>query len=159
MTWRSGVPQRAEGRVDLDGEGTGHGQRRSRAGGGSAVAGGYGPGVEEAGELAQAVPVVAAAPVVMQPQRHVQVQVVAGPGQRDVEQAVFLGQPVRVTEGHVAGQRAVDQVRDVHDRPLQALGGVDGGDGQVVLVQAGRSGQVGGGHRRVQGQLGERVVQ
>ena len=105
--------------------------------------------MQEAGELAEAVPVVAAPAVVVQPQRRVQVQVVAGPGEGDVEQTVFLGQPARVTEGHIARQGAVDQVRYVHDGPFQALGGVDGGDGEVVLVQPGRAGQVRAGHRRV----------
>ncbi len=47
----------------------------------------------------------------------------------------------------------------MYDRPFQALGGVDGGNDQEILIQAGRPGQVGGRDRRVQGQLGDRVVQ
>ena len=47
----------------------------------------------------------------------------------------------------------------MHDRPFQAFGGVDGGDGQVVLLQPGRPGQVGTGDRRIQGQLGQRIMQ
>ena len=95
----------------------------------------------------------------MQPLWRVQVQLVTGPGDGHVEQAVLFGQAAGVAEGHVAGQRAVHQVGQVHDRPFQALAGVDGGNGQVVLIEAGRAGQVGCGDRRIQGQLGERVVQ
>ena len=62
---------------------------------------------QEAGQLAEPVPVVAATAVVVQPLRGVQVQVVAGPGDGDVEQPVLLGQPAGVAEGHVAGEGAV----------------------------------------------------
>ena len=64
-------------------------------------------GCEETGELAETVPVVAAAAMVVQPQRRVQVQAVTGTGDRDVEQAMFLGQPAGVAQGHVARYRAV----------------------------------------------------
>src|SRR5580704_12359094 len=155
--WRkvpSAVPQGAERGLHLNSDRADRRQHRGPRGRGGVVAGGQRVAVQESGELPVTVPVVPAPAVQMQPQRRVQVQVVAGPGEGDVEQAVLFGQPARVAQGHVAGQRAVDQVGHVHDGPFQALGGVDGGDGQVVLVQAGWTGQIGAGDRRVQGQFG-----
>lgn len=106
----SAVPERAEGRVDPGRERADGGQHRRQRGGGGAVAGGQGLGMQETGQLAVPVPVVTAAAVVVQPLRRVQVQVIASPGDGDVEQPVFLGQAVRVAERHVAGQRAVHQL-------------------------------------------------
>src|SRR3954464_8848061 len=58
---RSGVPEGAQGRVDPARPRTRRGRRRDRRGGRGAVAGGQRFGVQEPGQLAQPVPVVAAA--------------------------------------------------------------------------------------------------
>src|SRR5262249_5214963 len=144
----SAGPERAEVRVDPRGERRGCGQPRRRWRGLDRFAGGQGGGIEEPGELPVTVPVVAGEPVVVQPHRRVQVEVVARPGARDVEQPLFLGEPGRGAQRHVAGHRTVDQVGQVHHGPFQPLGRVHGGDDQEVLVVAGRPGEVRGRYGR-----------
>src|SRR5690606_2627578 len=46
-------------------------------------------------------------------------------------------------------------MNDMHDVPFAALGRVDGAEDEVILLQAGRAGQVGGGGRRVDRQLSD----
>src|SRR5438477_564699 len=65
-----------------------------------------------------------------------QVQRVARPRHGDVEQPALLLDLRRRARGHVRRDAAVDQVEDVDRVPFLALGGVDGGEDEVVLVQA-----------------------
>src|SRR5580658_3235093 len=81
----SAVPQGAERGVHLNPDRTDHRQYRGRRGRGGVVARGQRVAIPEAGELPRTVPVVPAPAVQMQPQGRVQVQMVAGPGQGDVE--------------------------------------------------------------------------
>ena len=86
---------------------------------------------------------------------HQQVELVLGAGHGDGEQAALLldllgraGRPVR-------GNAAVDDVEDVDGLPLLALGGMDVGEDQVVLVEPGCGGFVAGGVRRIEREVGQ----
>ena len=62
-------------------------------------------------------------------------ELVAGAGERDVEQSLFLGESGVRAQGHVGGEGAVDQAYDVDGVPFEALGGVHRGEREVVLVE------------------------
>ena len=110
---------------------------------------------QEPGQLRVDVVVAVGAGAGRHPGRHVHPQVVAGAGDRDVEQPVFLVEAVVVVQRHVGRERAVDGVEEVNGVPLQAFGRVDGGQDEVVVVELGRLGVVGGCGRGVQGDLGD----
>ena len=78
-----------------------------------------------------------------------------GPGDGDVEQPALLLDALGVAGRHVGGEHAVAGVQQVDDLPLAALGRVDGGQDEPVLVEQGRAGQVGGGRRRVEGEVAD----
>ena len=65
---------------------------------------------------------------------------------------------LRLAGGELGREAAVDHVEQVHRVPLHALGGVDGGQHQVVLVERRAARQVAGGVRRVEGQLGDEAL-
>ena len=90
--------------------------------------------------------------------RHDQVQVLLGARHGHIQQAPLFLQFVRAARRHVAGDAAVHHVEHVHRLPLLALGAVDGGQDQVVLVQVRHARLVAGGLRRVQRQLGEEAL-
>ena len=104
-------------------------------------------------------PVVAGQPVVVEAHRRIEEQLVAGPGDGDVEQPLFLGQPGRGGQRHVAGHGTIDQVGQVHHGPFEALGRMYGRDDQEVLILPGRPGEIRGGHGGVERQLDQRIVQ
>jgi hypothetical protein len=84
-----------------------------------------------------------------------QVELVLGAGHGDVEQAALLLDLLGRAGCHLRGDAAVDDVEDVDGRPLLALGGMDGGEDQIVLVEQGCSGLVAGGVRRIEREVGE----
>ena len=47
-------------------------------------------------------------------------------------------------------------MNQVNDVPLAALGGVDSGKDNILLVQERRPGQVSGGHGRIEGQISQK---
>jgi hypothetical protein len=67
--------------------------------------------------------------------RDVDAESAARPGQRDVEQPPFFLESVAAGERHVGGEVAVGGVDQVDGLPLEALGGVDGAEDEVVLVE------------------------
>ena len=69
----------------------------------------------------------------------VQLQLALGAGDRDVEQAPLLGDGGRGL-GVADGDEPVLEAGQVHDRPLEALGRVEGGDVDGVAA-AGRAGR------------------
>src|SRR6266511_358687 len=112
-------------------------------------------GWQESGQLRVAVGVVEPPRTPVVAEREVDVQGVAGPGQRDVEQASLLLDVVGVPGGHVRGDHAVGCVDEVDGVPLAALGRMDRRQDQVVLVEQRRTGQVAGGGGGIEGQLGQ----
>ena len=85
-------------------------------------------------------------------------ELVAGAGHGDVEETALLLDLVAGAGRHVARDAAVDAVEDEHRVPLLALGRVDGGEDQVVLVEVRRAGLVAGRVRRVEGEVGEEAL-
>ncbi len=85
----------------------------------------------------------------------VDLQGVAGPGDGHVQQPPLLLDALGVTGGHVGREHTVAGVQQVDDVPLAALGRVDGGQDEPVLVEQGRAGQVGGGPGRVEGEVAD----
>src|SRR6266511_863073 len=112
-------------------------------------------GWQESGQLRVVVGVVEPPRTPVVAEREVDVQGVAGPGQRDVEQASLLLDVVGVPGGHVRGDHAVGCVDEVDGVPLAALGRMDRRQDQVVLVEQRRTGQVAGGGGGIEGQLGQ----
>ena len=86
---------------------------------------------------------------------HEELQFILGAGHGDVEQAALLLDLRGRSRRHVRGDAAVDGVEDVDGLPFLALGGMDGREDEVVLVEQGRAGFAAGGVRRIEGELGE----
>ena len=111
---------------------------------------------DETRQLGETVAVGEAASVgVVVALRVADVQVVLGPRQSDVEQPQLFLDLLVAARGHVGRDVAVGGVDHEHHVPLQPLGGMDGAEDQVVLVQQRRAGEILGAFRRVQGQLGQ----
>jgi hypothetical protein len=89
----------------------------------------------------------------------VDVQGASGSGQRDVEQPPLLLEPVLAGEGHVGGEVAVRGVDQVDGLPLEAFGGVDGAEDEVVLVELRLAGEVGARLWRVERELGGELLE
>ena len=91
----------------------------------------------------------------IEPQRHAQSQVVLGPGHRDIEQTSFLLEFVARPGAEIGGDASIDRVEDEDSLPFLPLGGVDGGEDQIVLILQRDAGLGAGRIRRIQRQLGQ----
>ena len=87
--------------------------------------------------------------------RHDQGQLILRPRHRHVEQAPLLLDVVGVAGRHVRGNAAIDDVEDEHRLPFLALGGMDGRQDQVVLIEQRLAGLVRGRAWRIERQVGE----
>src|SRR5690349_13830718 len=87
--------------------------------------------------------------------RQDEVEAVAGPGHGDIEEAPLLLDLGRRAGGEVGGDAAVYGVEEEDRAPFLPLGGMDGGEDQIVLVLHRRAGAGAGRVRRVERQLGE----
>ena len=90
---------------------------------------------QEPGLLAVAERVVGPAWSVVVADRDVHRQSAPGAGHAHVEQASFLVDGLARAGGHAGGEVAVVDGQDVDGVPLEALGGVDRGQREVVLVE------------------------
>ena len=91
-------------------------------------------------------------------QRHHQRQVLLGAGHCHVQQAPLLGHRRGRAGGQVGRHAAVHHVQDGHGVPLLALGRMDGGQDQVILVLVRRAGLVAGGLGWVERELGQEAL-
>ena len=87
--------------------------------------------------------------------RHHQHQRVLGARHGDVEQPPLLLDLLGAAGRHVRGDAAVDDVEDVDRLPFLTLGGVDGRQDQVVLVEQRRAGLRARRARRIEREVGE----
>ena len=71
-----------------------------------------------------------------------EVEVIARPRHRDVEQAPLFFDLFFASRGHVRRNAAVHDIQDVDDVPLLALGRVDGGEDEVVFVDERIAGEI-----------------
>ena len=81
------------------------------------------------------------------------------PGHRHVQEPALLVDRVLRAGRHVGREVAVVQRQHVHGLPLEALGRVDRGEHQVILVEMRRTGQVGTRLRRIEHQLADETPQ
>ena len=77
----------------------------------------------------------------VEPMRHDQRQLVLGARHGNVQQTALLLDLLGITCRHVGGNAAVDDVEHEYRLPLLALGGMDGRQDQVVLVEQRRAGE------------------
>ena len=94
----------------------------------------------------------------MKAQGHHQRQVLLGAGHRHVQQAPLLGHRRGRAGGQVGRHAAVHHIQDGHRIPLLALGRMDGGQDQGVLVLVRRTGLVAGGFGRIECELGQEAL-
>ena len=87
--------------------------------------------------------VVVSARVVVVADGEVDGEGAAGAGEGDVEQAALFFEFAGAGEGHVGGEVAVAGGDDVDGVPFESFGGVDGGEGEIVVVEVGVFGVVG----------------
>ena len=87
--------------------------------------------------------------------RHHQHQRVLGARHGDVEQPALLLDLLGAAGRHVGGDAAVDDVEDVDRLPLLPLGGVDGRQDQVVLVEQRHAGLRTRSPRRIEREVGQ----
>ena len=90
--------------------------------------------------------------------RHDEVQRVPGPRHRDVEQPPLLVDLVLRAGAEIGRNAAVDDVEHEHVLPFLALGRMDGGEDQVVLVEMRRAGAVAGRVRRIEREIGQEAL-
>ena len=79
--------------------------------------------------------------------RHDHMEIFLGARHRDIEQAALLLDFRRAAAAEVGRDAAVDAVEHEDRFPLLPLGGMDGREDQVVLVEQRRAGFVAGGVR------------
>ena len=90
--------------------------------------------------------------------RHDEVQIVLGARHGDVEQPPLLLDLGRRAGAEVGGDAAVDDVEHEDRLPFLPLGGVDGREDEIVLVEQRRAGLVAGGVGRIERELGEEAL-
>ena len=90
--------------------------------------------------------------------RHDQVQVIAGARHRHVEETALLLDLGRAAGREIGRDAAVDRVQNEHRLPFLALGRMDGGEDEVVLVEQRHAGLGAGGVGRIEGELGEEAL-
>ena len=95
--------------------------------------------------------------MIVEPLRQHQVHLVLGAGHGDVEQAALLLDIGGVAGGEIGGEAAIDHVEHVDGRPFLAFGGMDGGQGQVILIAQRRASLGAAGVGRVERQIGEEL--
>ena len=90
--------------------------------------------------------------------RHHEMQIVLGARHRDVEQAALLLDLGGRAGAEVGRNAAVDDVEHEDRLPFLALGGMDGREDQIVLVEQRHAGLVAGRVRRIERQFGEEAL-
>ena len=75
--------------------------------------------------------------------RHVQMQLAARAGDRDIQKPPLLVDALLAAGRHAGREVAVVDGEDVHAVPLESLGRMDRREHEVILVEVGCSGQVG----------------
>src|SRR2546430_460436 len=91
----------------------------------------------------------------MKLERHDQEQVVLRAGERDIQQPPLLLDELRFAGRELGRKGAIHDVQHVDGVPLHALRRMDGRQHQVVLIEARAAGEVAGGVRRIECELGE----
>src|SRR5580693_8401924 len=77
------------------------------------------------------------------------VELVLRSGHRDVKQPALLLDLLRASGSQIRRNAPVDRIEQEHGLPLLPLGGMNGREDQVVLVEMGRTGEIAGGIRRI----------
>ena len=90
--------------------------------------------------------------------RHDKVQTVLRPRHGDIEQPALLFNFRRRPSAEVGWNAAVDGIEDKDRFPFLALGGMDRGQDQIILVEKRRAGLIASGVRRVEGQFDEEAL-
>ncbi len=90
--------------------------------------------------------------------RHDEVQIILRPRHGDVKQAPLLLDFGRRPGGEIGGDAAVDGVEQKHRLPFLALGGMDGREDQIILVEQRRAGLIAGGVGRIERQFGQEAL-
>ena len=80
--------------------------------------------------------------------RHHKIEAVPGARHRDVEQPALLLDLVAGASAEIGGNAAVDGVKHENRAPFLSLGGMDGGQDQIVFVEQRRAGLAGAAARR-----------
>ena len=89
------------------------------------------------------------------PLRRDQRQTVLGPGHGDIEQPAFLLDFMPRAGSEIGGHAAIDHIEHEDGTPFLALGRMDGGEDQIILVEQRHTGLVAGGIWRIERQFGE----
>ncbi len=87
-----------------------------------------------------------------------EMQMILGAGHRDIEQAPLLLELGGAAGAEIGGDAAVDHVQQEDRGPFLPLGGMDGGEDEVVLVEHRHARFVTGGVGRIQRELGEEAL-
>ena len=91
--------------------------------------------------------------------RHHQMQIVLGPGHRDIEQAaLFFDLRAEVPAPRSDGMQPSTTLSTIDRFPFLALGGMDGREDQIVLVEQRHAGLVAGRVGRIERQFGEEAL-
>ena len=90
--------------------------------------------------------------------RHDQMQVVLGARHGDIEQPALLLDLGRRAGAEIGRHAAVDDVEHEDRLPFLALGGMDGRQDQIVLVEQRHAGLVAGRVRRIERQFGQEAL-
>jgi hypothetical protein len=88
--------------------------------------------------------------------RNHEVQIVSGTRHRDIEEAPLLLDLGRGAGTEVRGNTAIDDVQDEDRFPFLALGRVNGGKDQIILVEQRHPGLVAGRVRWIERELGQK---
>src|SRR5258708_31382914 len=84
-----------------------------------------------------------------------EMEVVLGARHRNIEQAAFFLDFGRRAGAEIRWHAAVDDIEHIHRFPFLALGGMDRGQDQIVLVEQGNAGLVAGGVGWIEREFGE----
>ena len=98
---------------------------------------------------------IASLPVNEEALRHDQVQMILGARHGDIEQPPLFLDLGAGAGREVRWQAAVDDIENVDRLPFLALGRMDGGEDQIVLVEQRLAGSIAGGLGRIERELGE----
>src|SRR5437016_5250423 len=90
--------------------------------------------------------------------RYHQMQIVLGPGHRDIEEATLLFDLSRSSGAKIRRYAAVDHVEHKYRFPFLSFGRMDRREDQVVLVKERHTGLVAGRVGRVERQFGEKTL-